>query len=154
MSIMQLQADLKELMGRLLAEPPATTPALVLWLQDNLLPWLQSQSEELGEMDEAIESIIHDSVDVLHPESGAVFAGIITSGLAIATELAARAGNDQRILTVVKEFRVLAVQGKEILEEIVLDDEDDEDDEDEDEEEDDEAPAPANNGGVPEGKGA
>ncbi len=157
MSIEQVQADLKEIMGRLLAEPPTSTPEVVIFLRDNLLPWLQSAAEEWGEMDEAIEDIVHQSVDVLHSESGAVFAGIITSGLAIATELATRAGQDQRLLRVIKEFRALAAQGKQILEEIVLE-EDDDDDEGDDEgeaDDDDEAGTPAqDNGAAPEGRGA
>jgi len=152
MSIEQLQQDLTQIMGRLLANPPTTTADLVLFLSDNLLPWLQSQAEELGEMDEAIEDVVHQSVDVLHPESGEVFAGIITSGTAIAAELATRAGNDARLLKVIKEFRTLAARGTQLLEEIVL--EDDEDD-DEDDEDDDDAPG-AVNGGAPgtEGKDA
>jgi hypothetical protein len=153
MSIEQLQQDLKDLMGGLLASPPDSTAGLVLFLQDNLLPWLQTQAEELGEMDEAIEDIVHQSAPVLDAESGAVFAAIITSGMAIATELATRAGNDQRLLRVIKEFKTLAAQGTQILEEIVLEDDEGED-EDEESDDDELEEAPADNGAAPEGKGA
>jgi hypothetical protein len=134
MSLEQSKTDLKQIVSALTSTPPTTALEVTSFLQDNLLPWLEALTNEVGEMDQAIEDLVHESVDVLHSENGAVFAGVVAGGLALATELATRIGNDQRLLAVIRDFRQLAGQAKEILEEIVIpDDEDDEEDDDEDE---------------------
>ncbi len=127
MSIEQLREDLKQITGA--AGGMAGDIGVASFLQDNLLPWLESLTHEVSEMDGAIEDLVHESADVLHSENAAVFAGIIAGGLAIAAELTTRIGNDQRLLAVVRDFRQLAVQGREILEEIVIPDEDEDEDE-------------------------
>lgn len=140
MSIEQLQVDLKELNDKLTAAVPETVPQVVAFLQNELFPWLATFTEEAEEIDEAVEDVVHGSAEILHGESGAVFMGIITSGLAIANELAQRAGTDQRILKIVREFKQLCGQGKEILEEIVIPDPE-EDEETDDDDTADDAPA-------------
>lgn len=135
MSIAQLKQDLTQITEA--ATASNLDPAA--YMRDNLLPWMESLVNEVNEMDGAIEDLVHESADVLHEENGAVFAGIIAGGLALATELAQRAGNDPRLIKIIREYRDLAKQGSAILEEIVLpDDEDDE--EGEAEGDDDEAP--------------
>lgn len=116
MSIEQLQKDLSTVTSKC----PGDLGAIPDYLHNFLLPFLESTVEELSAVDEVVYGLVHDAEDILHEESGAVFAGIITSGMAICTELAQRAGNDPRILKLVREFRDLAKQGKEILEEIVM----------------------------------
>lgn len=130
MSIEQLKTDLKSISQQVAANPPDTTPAVVTFLQDNLIPWLESFVDETQEMDESIADLVHQAVDVLHPESAAVFASIIAGGLALASELATRAGNDARLLKAIKEYRDLAKQGRVLLEELTLIDDTDGDAED------------------------
>jgi hypothetical protein len=147
MSIDESKTDLQKIITALTSTPPATALELTSFLQDNLLPWLEALTHEVGEMDQAIEDLVHESVDVLHSENAAVFAGVVAGGLALATELATRIGGDQRLLAVIRDFRRLAVQAKEILEEIVIPD-DEEDGPDEDDEEDDPAPPVGEGGGA------
>jgi hypothetical protein len=146
MSIRQSKTDLQQIVTELTSTPPATALELTSFLQDNLLPWLEALTHEVGEMDQVIEDLVHESVDVLHSDNAAVFAGVIAGGLALATELATRIGGDQRLLAVIRDFRQLAVQAKEILEEIVIPD-DEEEEEDEDEDEDDKPPPIAEKAG-------
>lgn len=120
MSIEQLQKDL----GTVTSKCPSDLGAIPDYLHNYLLPFLETTVEELSAVDEVVYGLVHEAEDILHEESGAVFAGIITSGMAICTELAQRAGNDSRIMKLVREFRDLAKQGKEILEEIVMVDDD------------------------------
>ena len=133
MSIETLKHDLKQITER--AAAMSTGAEVAAFLRDELLSWLDSLIDEVGEMDASIEDVVHQSVDVLHEESAQVFAGIITSGTVIAAELQTRVGNDRRLLEVIREFRVLTKQGTEILNEIVIPD-DDGDDEDDNEDED------------------
>lgn len=126
MSVEELQDDLRSLGEKLKADPPASVAGVVLWMQNELLPWLDNFTKEAEEIDEAVEDIVHQSAEILHQESGEVFAALIASGLAIATELVQRAGNDQRLLKIVREFREKAAEGKDILEEIVIEDPDEE----------------------------
>ncbi len=156
MSMETLMADLAEITKS--AGALTSGPDVAAFMQANLLPWLSSFTEEVSEMDEAIEDIVHESPEVLHTESGAVFAAIITSGLQIATELATRAGQDQRLLAIIREFRKACVQGKDLLEEIVIpddpddDDDDDDPDEDDDDDRDDDTDAGTDGKGAQEGK--
>lgn len=129
MSLQELESDLKSLGEKLRMDPPASAAGVVLFLQNELVPWLQDLTKETVEIDESVEDLVHGSAEILHEESGAVFAGIIASGLAIATELAQRAGNDQRILKIIREFRQIAKEGSDILDEIVIPDPEDGDDE-------------------------
>jgi hypothetical protein len=126
MSIEQLKTDLKQVIQACPADP-AEIPG---YLQNYLLSWLEATCDEIGEMDDAIENLVHESEDILHSDNAAMFAGVITSGMVLATELAARAGNDQRLLKVIKEFRALAKQASDVLEEITIPDDDEEEEDD------------------------
>ncbi len=127
MSIETLKLDLKQITEQ--AQIVSTGPEVAAFLQNNLLPWFESLIEEVSEMDDSIEDVVHQSVDVLHEDSAEVFAGIIASGTIIASELQTRVGNDARLLAVIREWRALAKQGTEILDEIVIPDDEDGDDE-------------------------
>lgn len=132
MSIDTLRQDLRDIIN---AAPKggalATADDAVQFMRANLLPFLESLLDEVGEMDDSIEDIVHQSVDVLHADSAAVFAGIIEGGATLITELKTRCSGDARLLSMIKDWENLANQGREILEEIVIpEDEDDEDGED------------------------
>lgn len=138
MSIEQLKTDLKSVIEAI----PAMGSDLPDYLRNNLLPLFEAVVAELGEQDEAIADLVQGASEVLHTESAGVFAAIIVSGRALAAELRTRAGNDHRLLALVKEFGELADQGEEILNDIVIPDVD------EDEDPDEPAPAAGNGAGV------
>jgi len=129
MSIDQLKADLLAITSRL-----EHAQDIAGWIRDDLLPYLESQANEMAAMDEAIGDIFHQSEDVLHSESAAIFAAVITSGLVLAAELKTRIGNDRRLLRVIEEFGGLAKQAQELLGEITLVDEEEDDVDEEDDE--------------------
>ena len=129
MSIETLKQDLQQVTAAIAS---TTLIDFSTFMQSQLLPWLESLVDEVSEMDESIEDLVHQSVEVLHTESAEVFAGLIAGGAMIATELLTRAGDDKRLIAMVKEWRALATQGKAILEEIVIPDDEEEPDSDTD----------------------
>lgn len=131
MSIEQLKNDLNQITNSC-ESTSEDSPSLKSWMVNNLLPWAAALTDEMEEMDGVLEEVVEQSEDVLHTESGQVFAGIIAGGLVIATELGQRAGNDQRVLKLIKEFRALAQKGTDLLEEIVIAESPAEDDDAED----------------------
>ncbi len=143
MSIETLKQDLKENLASL-ASIEATPEALKAHLQNSLWPFFEAALDEMDEIDGAVQDMLEEMPDMIHEETAEVFAQIITKGIALMAELRKRAGNDPRILKLVKEWSELAAQGTEILEETTLPDGEDDEDEDEDEgDEPDEGPATA-----------
>ncbi len=122
MSIEQLKEDLNAVVSAVPFGPLVTPQELGAYLKDNLVPFIASAVDELEEIDSSVEDLVHQSVDVLHEETAEVFAGIITSGVVMANELLSRAGNDQRIIALVREWKKVAAQGEEILTEITIPD--------------------------------
>lgn len=131
MSIETLKQDLKQI-GDALKEQPDP----IDYLRNNLVPFLESVISEISEIDESVEDVIHQSVDILHAESGAVFAGIIEGAQVLVNELKAVAASNQRVQGLIKDWNELADQGRAILDEVVIgDDEDDDEDSDDDDDE-------------------
>lgn len=129
MSIETLKQDLRDNVAHLNSIDP-TAPALMGHLQNSLWPFLESLCEELDEMDESLEDVVHQSADVLHTDTAEVFAAIIAGGAVVAAELRKRVGNDAKLLAVIKEFNENLAQGREILAEITLPDAEGEEDSD------------------------
>lgn len=137
MSIETLRADLKANLESLKTMALPTADALKSHLVNNLWPFIDAVVDEVDEIDESVEDMVAGT-EVIHTATGEIFTGLIVSGEVLVTELVQRAGNDQRILALVREWRELAKQGKDILEEIVIPDPDPEpDDEDADDKDDD-----------------
>lgn len=118
MSIESLKDDLKRMTERVTGMVEGES--VLAFLRDHLVPCLETVGDEMDEMDEAIEDIVHDAPDVLHTDSAAVFAAVIASGLTIAGELLTRVGDDRRLIALIREFRAKCAEGKEILEEITI----------------------------------
>lgn len=140
MSIETLKEDAKRVIAALPTGITVTADQLSAFMRDNLLPLAESLIEEIGEVDGVVDDLVHQTQEVLHDESAEVFAGIITGGEVLVTELRTRCGNDQRILTLIRAWLELAKRGKQILEDVVVPEEY-EDDEDGDGEDGDEDPA-------------
>lgn len=141
MSTEQLKADLKESLATVKAMDPTTTTAadLVRHLKDTLWPTIEAVIDEIEDIDGSVEELA-DTLDgeseYLSEATGAVFAGIIAAGLAIAGEAEKLALPDP-LKQAIGEFRQLCRQGAEKLNEIVIPDPDDVDEGDEDDDADD-----------------
>lgn len=127
MSIETLKDDLKAVAGALPTGPLTTAAEMATYMKNNLLPFVESVVTEMEEMDDNIGDLVTSAEDVLHEENATVFAGIITGGLALVKELediAAKTGDGQRLKPLIKEWRELAKQGGELLEDITMPDPD------------------------------
>lgn len=125
MSIEQLKEDLKAVIGRVPTGPLTTAAEMGGYLKNDLLPFIESTVGEIEEMDGTIEDLVLHTEDVLHEESATVFVAIITGGMALVKELedlAAKTGDSQRLKPLIKEWRALAEQGSELLEDITMPD--------------------------------
>jgi hypothetical protein len=129
MSIETLKTEIKAVVAAAPSGVLVTAPDLADYLRNNLLPLLEAVVTEVSEQDESIADLVEKASEILHTDSGSVFAALITAGRAIAAELRTRAGNDKRLLTMIKEFGELAEEGESILEDIVIPDTEDDDDE-------------------------
>ena len=147
MSIEQLRDDLKANLASVKTVDPTNPIAVMGHLKNTLWPFLESLVDELTEIDESVAELVDGVDEVLTFESGKVFAGIIAGGLVMTQMLEAQAAADPKIRAAINEWKSLAEQGGEILDEITLpegyDDEDaetgdDEPDADDDAEDDDE----------------
>jgi hypothetical protein len=132
MSVETLKQDLQQVMEAIPAGTLATSEGLSSYLRNNLVPFIATVVDEVGEQDDCIEALVHQAEDILHTDNGAVFLGLITSGRVLITELRARVGNDKRLLALCREWEALAKEGAQILDDIVVPDEDDDEDVDPD----------------------
>jgi len=127
MSIEQLKQDLKDVTSALPTGPLVTAAEMSAYLKNNLLPFIESAITEMEEMDGSIEDLVVHGQEVLHEENAALFMALITSGTTLAKELeelAAKTGDGKRIALLIKEWRDLAEQGAEVLEDITIPDPD------------------------------
>lgn len=127
MSIETLKDDLKAVTEALPKGPLTTAAEMAVYMKNNLLPFVESVVTEMEDMDDNIGDLVTSAEDVLHEENATVFAGIITGGLALVKELedlAAKTGDGQRLKPLIREWRELAKQGGELLEDITMPDPD------------------------------
>lgn len=127
MSIETLKEDLKAVAGALPTGPLTTAAEMATYMKNNLLPFIESTVTEMEEMDGTIEDLVTQTPDVLHEEAAATFMGVITGGLALVAELeglAAKTGDSQRLKPLIKEWRDLAEQASELIEDITIPDPD------------------------------
>jgi hypothetical protein len=151
MSIETLKQDLAEVIKAAPRSNPGFTPGIddvLSFLNNNILPWLESATEELAGVDEVVDDLVHQTPDVLHSENAELFGGIIVTGRALVAELRQRIGNDQRVGKLIKEWTALADEGMSVIEEIVIPDDEDGDDEENEEPETVAVPSTAVDGGA------
>jgi hypothetical protein len=132
MSIGTLKQDLEQVVSSIPQGPLATTADVADYLRNNLVPFVSNVVDELSEVDDCIGALVNEAEDILHEDNAEVFAGIITSGKVLVSELRIRVGNDKRVLALIREYEILTAKGVQILADIVVpdDEEDDEDEED------------------------
>jgi len=127
-SIEELNADLKDVIGRCPSGPLTTAAEMAKFQKDELLPIIQGMLEEMGEMDLALSAVVEHSEDLLHVDSATTFAGIIEGGRKIAEALLARlTPADPELHTLVTDWVKLADEGVALLDEITYPDPEDDD---------------------------
>jgi hypothetical protein len=133
MSIESLKQDFATIVmtsaPRATPERPVEAADIAAFLNNNLLPWLENATEELGGIDEVVEDLVHQTPDVLHTENAELFAGLIVAGRVLMAELKARIGTDQRVGNLIKEWNALANEAMTVIDEILIPDEEDDEDE-------------------------
>ncbi len=110
-------------------------------LNNTLWPFLENLVTELADVDEGLGDLYHGAEDILQPETGELFATVIAGASGLVGELEKRLvlPADAKLFVAIKEWRRLAAESGQVLQEIVVQaaDGNDEDDEEEDDEEDD-----------------
>ncbi len=132
MSIETLKQDLVAVIKAAPHSNPGFTPSIddvMSFIHSNLLPWLESATEEFAAVDEVVDDLVHQTPDVLHSENAELFGSIIVTGRALVAELRQRIGTDQRVGKLIKEWNTLADEGMAVIEEIVIPDEEDDEEE-------------------------
>jgi hypothetical protein len=140
-SIETLQDDLKANMASVRQMNDLTTAGeIVSHLKNTFWPFMESAVDEMVQLDGCVEDLLNHAEDILQPETGALFLGLITGGLGLVGELRRRLtpSDDPKLLAAIAEFEKNANEATEVLTEITIpmqdEDEDEEDDEgDEDE---------------------
>lgn len=123
-----LRSDLQGIQERFRAGTDRSAEALWNLLGDEIFPFLESLTNEMGEMDEALEEVAEGMPEALHAETSAVFVGIIASGRVLIADLARRIGNTEpKLSAAIREWRKLAQEGEQILQNVtvVVEEEDD-----------------------------
>lgn len=111
------------------------------YLVNDLLPFLGNIVEEIEAQDGVIEDLVRGTSEVLHTDSAEKLAALIVTGTALASELRTRAGNDRRLLELVKTWQTQAAEATALIEDVTIPDEEEDDEEGEEgEEEGDETP--------------
>ena len=156
MTMEALESDFEDIAAQVndMNEGLTTSGDIVRWFKGNLIPFLRNHVAETADIDKCIGDLVEESDDILTAETGALFAGVIAGGRALAAKLRelVKPGTDAALDAALDEYEKLCNAGEQALEEITLDpppddedadlddDEDDEDDDgdDEDDEDDDE----------------
>lgn len=126
MSIETLRDDLKANVESLVAIAEPTPAELKAHLQHSLWPFLEALVGEMDDIDEAVAELAEGAAEVLHTETGALFAGLIAQGRELMVELKQRIGDNMPLLRKIKAWEALAKQGEEALTDIVVPDDEDE----------------------------
>lgn len=136
MSIEDLKADLADNMAEAKALGTSITTSvqdIVKHLNNSFWPFVENVVTEMEDLDEGLSDLYHGAEDILQPDTAKLFAGVITGGAILVTELERRlTAADGKLKEAIAEWRELADQAGAALEEIVVP-EAEGDDEDEDE---------------------
>lgn len=127
--IEQLKQDLSDMIKRMPDGPLVSAADMRKYMADDMLPFLVTLVDEVGEMDDTIDTLAHQSEDILHSESAAVFAGLIVAGRTLMAELKKRAAKEPELLAQIGAWSALSEQAERLLEDITLEEEEEESDE-------------------------
>lgn len=120
MPIDQLKNDLTDVIKACPSGPLTSAADLASYMQRELLPAMSLMVDEISEMDDVIESLVHRSDDILHEESATLFAALVESGSKIAAELRGRLAPTDPCHLLIKEFVGIAKEASELLDEITI----------------------------------
>lgn len=133
MSLETLKADLKANLAEAKKLSAMSTVGDVVDHMNNVLwPTMEAVVDELDEIDKVCEETFHGAPECLHPESGAVFAAVVTGAVTVSQALRARIGKDEapELIKILDELERNCRAANDILDEIVIEDLDDDEDDD------------------------
>jgi hypothetical protein len=109
----------------------STIGDVVAHIQHVLWPYIRSVVEETIDIDEAVHDLVHETEDVLHPETAEVFAALVvgTQGLINHVLPSVDKDKDPKIYAGLMKLREIARRAGKVLDEIVMPEVDEEDDE-------------------------
>lgn len=109
---------------------------LVKHLKNTLWPFLQTLVEEVTQIDQVVEDIVHEADDILQPETAEVFAALIVACRAMVTEFTPRVdrAKEPKIFQGLQILAQLCNKAESTLDEVTVPPEDEEDGDDEYEE--------------------
>ncbi len=140
MSLETLKADLKANIAEAKKlSGMSTIQEVVDHLNTVLWPTMEALVDEVDEIDSCVEDVVHGAPELLHPESGAVFAAVVTGAVTVSQALKARITKEAEpaLYKVIEELERNCRNANKILDEIVLEESEEDDDEYEDDDEDD-----------------
>jgi hypothetical protein len=137
MSLEELREDLKRNLAE--ARSIVTIEQMRDHLVNTLWPFMEAKLDVLDEIDDAVAEIVDQQEDYLQPETAAIFAAVIQSGLMIAAELKKKAPGDATATKLIAQHEQLCNQAVEVLGAITMIPTEDGEDDDEESEDDDEA---------------
>lgn len=110
----------------------STVGDVVAHIQHVLWPYLRSLVEETLDIDATVHDLVHETDDVLHPETAKIFAGLVVGveGLVSHFLPTIDKAKDPKIHAGLVQLRALARKAAEILEEITMPEVDEDEDDD------------------------
>lgn len=138
MSIEDLQTDFAQNQREIDALSALSSVGdVVAHLKNTFWPFVGNVVTEVAEMDQALRDMYEQSEDVLQFDTGKQLAGTIGGAVTLVDELERRAAGDAQLLAAIAEWRKVAKESLDVLEEITLPELEDEGDPDDDEGDDD-----------------
>jgi hypothetical protein len=126
MSIETLKADLQSIIKSTAFGSTENVETFLInvrsLITDQLFPWLENVANEIGELDETVEDIVHQTAEVLHSDTSDMFAAVIAGAAPLMLELEKRAAGEPGVLNAIKEWRELANEASQVLDDITIPD--------------------------------
>jgi hypothetical protein len=112
-SLDELRADLKQNMAN--AAKLTSFSDVRDHFVDTLWPYLEAVLDVTDEIDDAVAELVDQQEDYLQPETAAIFAAVVQSGLQLAAELGRRAAGDAIVAQLISNHEQLCAQAVEVL---------------------------------------
>lgn len=112
-----LRRDFADLM---LSAKTLTSDAVVEYLRDNLLPWIEGLLDDQEEQDEAIGDLAEEAQEVIHDDTATAIATVVAMGQAFYTELSKRSAIPPELAEMMKAWPAAAEVVKEILDNVTI----------------------------------
>lgn len=97
-----------------------TSDAVVEYLRDNLLPWIEGLLDDQEEQDEAIGDLAEEAQEVIHDDTATAIATVVAMGQAFYAELSKRSAIPPDLAEMMKAWPAAAEAVGEILESVTI----------------------------------